>query len=263
MNLGAGGDGDLVARVAGEGECAVGEREDQAAVAEVVAVDHVVAHHHAHAGKPRADLVEHHAERARRVVAVVHGAPDGLRDTLLAGAAHQHPLNLAGRFSRKAATPSLKSSERAATRCRSRSTSSCASRLLASERLSACLMRPSPAVGPCASLAARARASAMSLSSSTAFQMRPHCAAVSAESGSPSMAMPIARAEPARRGRNQVPPASGTNPRRQNACRKLAERAAKTMSQAKAMLAPAPAAGPLTAATIGLARVRSRRISGL
>src|SRR6185312_13139521 len=262
MNLGTGRDGDLVARVAGEGERAVREREDQPAMAEVMAVDHVVAHRHAHAGEAGADLLEHHAERARRLVGVVHGAPDSLRDALRAGGAHQRPLNWAGRFSRKAATPSLKSSERAARRCRSRSTSSCASRLLASERLIACLMRPSPAVGPCASLAARPRASAISLSSSTTFQIRPHCAALSAESGSPSIAMPMARADPARRGRNQVPPASGTNPRRQKACRKLAERAAMTMSQAKAMLAPAPAAGPLTAATTGFASARSRRMSG-
>ena len=42
-----------------------------------------------------------------------------------------------------------------------------------------------------------------------------------------------------------------------------AKRAAKTMSQAKAMLAPAPAAMPFTAATTGKGRARSLRTSGL
>ena len=42
-----------------------------------------------------------------------------------------------------------------------------------------------------------------------------------------------------------------------------AERAAMTMSQASATLAPAPAATPLTAQTIGIFRARMRRISGL
>src|SRR5260221_604272 len=50
---------------------------------------------------------------------------------------------------------------------------------------------------------------------------------------------------------------------RQKAWMKLAERAARTMSQASARLAPAPAATPLTAQTTGFARRRSRRISGL
>src|SRR5579864_8613078 len=37
MNLGTGGDGDVITRVAGEGEGAVGQGEDQAAMADVVA----------------------------------------------------------------------------------------------------------------------------------------------------------------------------------------------------------------------------------
>ena len=65
------------------------------------------------------------------------------------------------------------------------------------------------------------------------------------------------------RGRNQVPPQSGTSPILMKACTKLAERAANTMSQAKAMLAPAPAATPFTAATTGKGRARSLRTSGL
>ena len=49
----AGGDGDDVARVAGEGERRVGERGDEAAVADVVAVQHVVAHGHLRRGACR------------------------------------------------------------------------------------------------------------------------------------------------------------------------------------------------------------------
>ena len=40
-------------------------------------------------------------------------------------------------------------------------------------------------------------------------------------------------------------------------------RAARTMSQASARLAPAPAATPLTAQTMGFSSARSRRIRGL
>ena len=70
-------------------------------------------------------------------------------------------------------------------------------------------------------------------------------------SGSASSARPRARAGPTRRGRNQVPPESGTRPSLANACRKVADFAASTMSQASAILQPAPAATPLTAATTG------------
>src|SRR5258707_11662988 len=108
--------------MAGEGKGGAGKAEDNPAMADVMAVDHVVAHDHAHLRMPWTDLVQHHAERPGRVVLVIHGAPDRLRETLLSLLAHQRPLNLAGRFARKAATPSRKSSERAAARCRSRST---------------------------------------------------------------------------------------------------------------------------------------------
>ena len=43
----------------------------------------------------------------------------------------------------------------------------------------------------------------------------------------------------------------------------FAERAASTMSQASARLAPAPAATPFTAQTTGFGMARMRRISGL
>ena len=65
------------------------------------------------------------------------------------------------------------------------------------------------------------------------------------------------------RGRNQVPPESGTSPSFENAWMKLAERAAMTRSQASAILAPAPAATPLTAAITGIGSARSVSTSGL
>ena len=108
-----------------------------------------------------------------------------------------------------------------------------------------------------------AEASFMSAASSTTFQINPHCAASSAESFSPRSASPIARALPARRGRKKVPPESGMRPIFENACTKLAERAARTRSQARAMLAPAPAATPFTAQTMGFGSSRKRRTSGL
>lgn len=62
----------------------------------------------------------------------------------------------------------------------------------------------------------------------------PHCAACSALRLSPSSASPIARARPATRGRNQLPPQSGTSPSLLNAITNLAERAASTISQPSA-----------------------------
>ena len=60
-----------------------------------------------------------------------------------------------------------------------------------------------------------------------------------------------------------MPPESGTRPMRQKAWMNRAERAARTMSQASARLAPAPAATPLTAQTMGFSSARRRRTSGL
>jgi hypothetical protein len=65
------------------------------------------------------------------------------------------------------------------------------------------------------------------------------------------------------RVRLQVPPASGTRPILAKAWMNLADLAARTMSQAKAMLAPAPAATPFTAQTIGFSRLRISRSVGL
>ncbi len=93
--------------------------------------------------------------------------------------------------------------------------------------------------------------------------MSPQAAACSAESLSPSIANPIARAGPTSRGRKYVPPESGTSPIFENAWIKLADFAATTMSQASAMFAPAPAATPLTAHTTGSGSARRLSTSGL
>src|SRR5437870_11390287 len=53
-----------------------------------------------------------------------------------------------------------------------------------------------------------------------------------------------------------------TRPIFAKACTNVAERAASTMSQASAMLAPAPAATPFTAATTGNGKLRSLRKIG-
>ena len=73
-------------------------------------------------------------------------------------------------------------------------------------------------------------------------------------------ASPRARAVPISRGRKEVPPESGMSPILAKACTKLADFAATTISQASAILAPAPATTPLTAQTTGhreLAQARS------
>ena len=49
-DVAAGGDRPLPVAVAGHGEGGVGEQEDEAAVGDVVAVDHVGAHRHGHRG---------------------------------------------------------------------------------------------------------------------------------------------------------------------------------------------------------------------
>ena len=77
------------------------------------------------------------------------------------------------------------------------------------------------------------------------------------------MASARARASPTVCGRNQVPPRSGISEMRTKAWSKRAERAASTMSQASAKLAPPPAATPLIAPTIGLGSARMARIIGL
>jgi len=74
--------------------------------------------------------------------------------------------------------------------------------------------------------------------------------------------MARARTSPTIRGRNQVLPQSGTRPIFVKACRKLADSPARTMSQARARLMPAPAAEPLMAPTIGFGYWRIARMIG-
>ena len=91
----------------------------------------------------------------------------------------------------------------------------------------------------------------------------PQSSAFSAGTGSAVSASARARAGPIRRGRIQVPPESGTRPIFAKDSMKVADFAASTMSQARAMLQPAPAATPLTAATTGNGSARNWRTSGL
>ena len=112
------------------------------------------------------------------------------------------------------------------------------------EACSASLIAARPRVGACAKCARSFSVAAGSSASSTHCQIRPHCAACSAESFSPRSAG-RARAR-GRQGAQEIrAPASGTSPSLQNAWMKLADFAATTMSQASARLAPAPAATPL------------------
>jgi hypothetical protein len=91
----------------------------------------------------------------------------------------------------------------------------------------------------------------------------PHASARSAGNGSPVSARPSARAWPASRGSDHVPPESGIKPILAKDSMNFALRAAITTSHAKAMLAPAPAATPLTAQITGMRRPVRRLISGL
>src|SRR5215203_1345590 len=63
-DVAGGGDGDGAVGVAGEGEGGVGEEEDVAAVADVVAVEHGVADQHTGGGVAGGDLVDLDAEVA-------------------------------------------------------------------------------------------------------------------------------------------------------------------------------------------------------
>jgi hypothetical protein len=117
-------------------------------------------------------------------------------------------------------------------------------------------------LGIAASLPASAIALAINAASSTHCQIRPMRCASSAESLSPVIARPSARARPTSRVSSQVPPQSGIRPIFEKAWLKPALRAATTMSQPSAKLAPAPAATPLTAAITGTGIERMRKASG-
>ncbi len=92
----------LVVGVAGEGEGAVRQREDIAAVADLVAVGHLGPGAHGHRGVTGADIGEFHPQMLRRVVIGPHGGGAGAGEFV----GRHLPLNSAGRLSRKAATPS-------------------------------------------------------------------------------------------------------------------------------------------------------------
>lgn len=77
------------------------------------------------------------------------------------------------------------------------------------------------------------------------------------------MVSALARGSPRMRVSDQLPPASGIRPIFEKAWMNFADFAASTMSQAKAMLAPAPAATPFTAQTTGFSSARIRRSVGL
>src|SRR6185437_3597546 len=59
---------DGIVGIASDGECAVGEREDQTAMAHAMSVDHVRPHRHAKPCEPRPDLFDPDAEASRCVV---------------------------------------------------------------------------------------------------------------------------------------------------------------------------------------------------
>src|SRR5579883_2021494 len=133
-------------------------------------------------------------------------------------------------------------------------------RSVARARLTPRLIRPKARVGPWARRRAHSRVRAGSSSWGTTRFTSPRRSAVTASTGSAvnisSRAFPI----PTRRGRNHVPPESGTRPTRVNTWMKDARSLAIRRSAARARLAPAPAATPFTAARVGFSMVRSRRM---
>src|SRR6478736_86496 len=172
------------------------------------------------------------------------------------------PLNFAGRFSRNAVTPSLKSSAAPAMRCDWNSRLSCSSKEFSGLSQYSFRISDSAIVGPFARSCASFMASSIRTASSWTRLTRPHSSAFSAGSRSPISDNSTERALPISRGNSQVEPQSGTRPMRRNACRKYDERAHRIMSPISAKLMPAPAAGPLTEVTIGQCRLRSRRRNG-
>ena len=120
------------------------------------------------------------------------------------------------------------------------------------------LIRPSARVGIAASRRARSKLGVRERRRRDDVVDSPHSLARFASSFSPSMASQFARCSPTRRGRMKVPPESGIRPIFENDWTNVAPSAASTMSQAKAMFAPAPAATPLTAQTNGFSVCRMR-----
>src|SRR5262249_30849182 len=110
--------------VAGEGQGAIRQRENEAAVAQAVPIDHAFGQRHGELGPPGTYLQNFHAEALAGLVL----GPQGLRtEAGDFGRLSRHallPLTLGVRFSRKAVMPSAPSGEAPASCCSSRSRSS-------------------------------------------------------------------------------------------------------------------------------------------
>src|SRR5438874_915076 len=110
-------------------------------------------------------------------------------------------------------------------------------------------MKPYAIVGPSASSPANAATSEAKDSSGTTRVTSPIASADAAGTGSDSSSISSAFADPTSLGSVHDAPVSGTRPIFENAIANDAPSAAIRKSHAKASDAPAPAAGPLTAAT--------------
>ena len=70
----------LIVRVAGKGEGGIGQQEDEAAMGDALAVDHVRLHRHRQRGLPGPDLDNLHAEALAGVVFLPHRVRAGARE---------------------------------------------------------------------------------------------------------------------------------------------------------------------------------------
>src|SRR5207249_1106745 len=132
------------------------------------------------------------AHRRSRATGSRTAAPDELagrprRDLSAAPSADatHRPVNLGGRLSKKAATPSRWSSEAIASPCEEASASSAPPRSVATARLSICLSSLSARGGPAAIFAASARVAVSSRALATTRLTRPRRAASAASTTSP------------------------------------------------------------------------------
>ncbi len=98
LDRAAGRHGVEIVAVARVRERAVGEREDEAAVADLVAVQHVGPHRHRELGEARADVRDADAERLRRRVARVHRLGDALGQRPRIGGRHRRVMLTHGAF---------------------------------------------------------------------------------------------------------------------------------------------------------------------
>src|SRR5439155_21639652 len=75
-------DGRQIVAVAGKRECAVGKREDEAAVADRVTIEHVLTHGHRQLGVTGTDGSDRHSHRLRSTIARVHRRRHALGERL-------------------------------------------------------------------------------------------------------------------------------------------------------------------------------------